>query len=112
MRVWLDDLRIPDNSWIWVKNVPDAQAVLEFHVERIAVLSLDHDLGEDTPTGYDLTKWMAEFNVWPRGEIRIHSGNPVGVENMRSTILRYGPYVANLGNVSFRYTGDDLDSAS
>jgi hypothetical protein len=41
--------------------------------------------------GYDLVKWMAEYDVWPKLKPRVHSANPAGAANMISTIERYWP---------------------
>jgi len=43
-------------------------------------------------TGYDLVKWMAENEVWPKNKPTVHSDNPVGRKNMLGVIDRYGPY--------------------
>jgi hypothetical protein len=123
MRVWLDDIRTPPHDgWIWIKSVADAKIVIENHYRRIAVLSLDHDLGmvesETTDSGIiiadeveaekgaKLVLWMAETDLWPEGEIWIHSDNPVGVENMAATIRRYATrHQANIDGRTFRYVG-------
>lgn len=109
MKVWLDDVRPAPEGWEWVYTVDEAKAVLGLWYAIIDSLSLDHDLGEDAeerslPNGYNLTLWMAEHQIWPAGEIRIHSANPVGLENMAATILRYGPYKPSLDRRSFYRT--------
>lgn len=48
-------------------------------------LSLDHDLGDKTSTGYDFLKWIENRIVYMNESIPciiIHSMNPVGRENM------------------------------
>ena len=87
MRVFLDDVRTPPDGWVLVKTVPEVQELLK--AGGVTELSLDHDLGEDQQTGYDLCKWMAEHNIWPSEAVYVHSANPVGAENMRATIARY-----------------------
>jgi hypothetical protein len=53
-------------------------------------LSLDHDLGEGTPEGYEFLKWLEEkmyhnkFSHLPK--IKVHSANPVGRKRMNQTI--------------------------
>lgn len=100
MNVYMDDIRHgPDNSgyyggyfvddwanWIIVRGIDNVKQLLELGI--VDKLSLDHDMGGDQ-TGYDLTKWMAEHSCWPKGDIIIHSANPVGAENMKCTIDRY-----------------------
>lgn len=97
MKLYLDDLRTPEMSgyepseWTVVR---DKDAFLELarrHVTEITAISLDHDLGEDAdgallPTGYDALKvWIEELEPDPtKVEVRVHSANPVGAENMRA----------------------------
>lgn len=57
--------------------------------DKIELIDLDHDAGDYAADGGDYTKildWLEETNRnYP---IRIHSQNPVGVENMRRIIER------------------------
>lgn len=91
MKLWLDDVRPAPEGWYWAKNVETAKAMLIRG--EVTHLSLDHDLGEDCLSGYDLCKWMAENNLWPSEQITIHSMNPVGRDNMRAIINRYSPFM-------------------
>jgi len=78
----------PDwHQWVVCRSMKCVQELLECGLVRD--LSLDHDLGEDLPTGYDLCKWMVESNYWPKGDIFIHSQNPVGMRNMKELVDRY-----------------------
>ena len=56
----------------------------------VDVISLDHDLGEDTPTGYDVLKMLEQMaheeDRRVPFEILIHSANPVGRKNMEAAI--------------------------
>ena len=93
IKLWLDDIRPAPAGWTWVKTVNAAAQLLAVgHFDKsraIVEASLDHDLGENEPTGYDLVKWMAETGFWPETKPRVHSANPPGAENMRATIDRY-----------------------
>lgn len=54
----------------------------------IQIISCDHDLGEGNADGIKLLDWLeATGRNYP---IRIHSANPVGVQNMRRIIQRNG----------------------
>lgn len=75
-------------DWITVRGVDNVKQLLEMGL--VNKLSLDHDMGGQD-TGYDLVKWMAEHNIWPKGQIWVHSANPVGRDNMIGTINRYHP---------------------
>ena len=81
MKLYLDDVRNPsDGTWTLAKDAYKCIALLKSG--KIEVLSLDHDLGENTPTGYDVLKWMEKVTALgefiPPKEILVHSANPVG----------------------------------
>lgn len=80
---------LPDwMDWITVRSVANVKRFLEMGI--VNKLSLDHDMGTDE-TGYDLAKWMAETGHWPKGQIWVHSANPVGRDNIVATVRRYHP---------------------
>jgi hypothetical protein len=57
-------------------------------IYTITEISCDHDLGDGNADGIRLLDWLeATGRNYP---IRIHSRNPVGVENMRRIIQRNG----------------------
>src|ERR1044072_6102523 len=80
----------PDSSWTHVTTAGEAIELLE-RGGTIA-LSLDHDLGDDEPTGYEVVKNLDyrlradDVDLWPTDEIVIHSANAVGVANMERAI--------------------------
>jgi len=110
--LFLDDVRDPEQvlgelscslNEVWVlRNAHDAlHAVIT--EPRFDCWQLDHDLGmeikgpsgaivsaseKDAPTGYDFLKLVVDAcpEKWPAGQIRVHSANPVGAENMRNYI--------------------------
>ena len=98
IKIWVDDIRTPPSEeWTWIKSVNDAITEIiydELNVEyegEIYLISLDHDAGEYAQYGGDYIKlldWLEETGRnYP---IRIHSQNPVGVQNMRLIIERNG----------------------
>lgn len=92
--IYLDDVRIPpSNHWEVARTAEHAYVLFREAVEagQEIVLSLDHDLGEDIPTGYDLLNWIerdvvTEKNFRPNITFSIHSANPVGRMNMERAI--------------------------
>ncbi|UUG69890.1 hypothetical protein SEA_MORKIE_29 [Gordonia phage Morkie] len=88
MKLWVDDLRTPPEGWAWAKTSTEAIAMLDGNA--VTDLSLDHDLGGDDTTR-PVVLWMCEHEVWPSGEIRVHSANPVGVEWLTGMVDRYRP---------------------
>ena len=100
MKLWVDDVRPAPEGYRWCKRVDGAKDFIETHEalyrhgdvkEPIELLDLDHDAGEYACCGGDYIRildWLEETGRnYP---IRIHSQNPVGVENMRRIIQRNG----------------------
>jgi hypothetical protein len=90
MKLFLDDVRNPpDNSWTVTRDAHKCIALLK--LGKVEVISLDHDLGENTPTGYDVLKWIEKVTALgeftPPKEIRVHSANPVGRGVMDAAIV-------------------------
>lgn len=98
-KIWVDDVRPAPDGYVWCKSVEEAKAticVLELHAtvydsNRVTLIDIDHDAGSYVEFGGDYIKlldWLEETGRnYP---IRIHSMNPVGVENMRRIIQRNG----------------------
>ena len=92
MNLWVDDVRPAPYGYVWVKTVNDAILQIEMHEQNnipFLLISLDHDAGDYGPPDYiKVLDWLEETGRnYP---IRIHSMNPVGVENMRRIIQRNG----------------------
>lgn len=97
--MFIDDERFPSDVY-WMgrdfQNIADWEICRTFneviaHVETWGMpflISFDHDLGENQPTGYDIAKALVELdmdghNTFPRNfEYMAHSQNPVGVKNI------------------------------
>lgn len=99
MKIWIDDCRPAPPGYIWIKSVTDARMIIK-HPElwaknkkdcKIELIDIDHDAGDYALDGGDYIKlldWLEETGRnYP---IRIHSMNPVGVENMRRIIQKNG----------------------
>ena len=87
MRVFLDDERVPGGvpglpepgAWVVVRGAAECIALLG--AGGVEAVSLDHDLGADVPTGYDVACWIEAARVegWPvPASIYVHTANPVG----------------------------------
>ena len=111
MKIWIDDIRPAPPGYTWIKNVNSAKEWITIFETRanglkelisknpnskiviptIEVVDIDHDAGEYASDGGDYIKlldWLEETNRnYP---IRIHSMNPVGIENMRRIIQKNG----------------------
>ena len=90
--IWIEDCRIPQDGYLWIKNVNDAIAFILANNNEIELLDLDHDASYDyARNGGDYIKildWLEETGRnYP---IRIHTANPVGRENMRRIIQKNG----------------------
>ena len=109
IKLWIDDVRTAPEGYVWCKSVNEAKDYIEVieHVfgNRIMynpttdeetslgveLIDIDHDAGDYACFGGDyirLLDWLEETGRnYP---IRIHSQNPVGVQNMRRIIERNG----------------------
>ena len=99
MKLWVDDLRQPSSwecstdVWYWALSVNQAKNAIEYFEKWFCVelIDLDHDAGDYAIYGGDYIKlldWLEETGRnYP---IRIHSMDPVCVENMRRIIQRNG----------------------
>jgi len=98
----IDDLREPgaDEHVDKIARTP-AEAKRALVSTKWNKVFLDHDLGDNTESGYDVIKWLArevEEAYWP-SEVTIVSANPVGRKNIESYLHSmgyekqgYGPY--------------------
>ena len=116
MKLWIDDIRSAPDGYDWITSVNEAinailiaekstsaliklkkMAGMESDCDRVAkkygieLIDIDDDAGDEVSDGGDYIKlldWLKETGRnYP---IRIHSKNPVGVENMRRIIRRNG----------------------
>lgn len=85
--LFLDDERDPkDHGFpeaIWFKNVRDMTIWLERNgLQGVRYISLDHDLGDDQPTGYDMVLILEEMILQDKHPapkyMYCHSQNPPG----------------------------------
>ena len=115
-RLYLDDVRTPlDDDWIIARNYEEFVSIIKFNgLENFDVISLDHDLGEqsmveyytnvknnykldynnivDEKTGYDCCRFLVSESMSkniPLPQIYVHSANPIGSANMMGYINNY-----------------------
>ena len=92
MRIWIDDLRLAPNGYVWCKSVNQAKQIIrsyELTHTPIELIDIDHDAGDYAFDGGDFIKILDWMELTNRNyPIRIHSMNPVGVQNMRAIIKR------------------------
>ena len=82
--------RYPEWERVHVYGYSDAVAALEKEA-RFDLALLDHDLGEDPRTGYDVALAIAAMASERRPvEAIVHSHNPNGAERMRDVLLDAG----------------------
>ncbi len=90
MKIYLDDERETPEGYVRVYLVDGLITYMNSMAKDIEEISLDHDLGENTPTGYDFLKWLEEkvFHCrnFPVPKLVIHSANGVGRQNMQRAI--------------------------
>lgn len=102
MKLWIDDIRPAPAGYIWARTVNRAKEIIIYNEEllevnlgkptyRIDVIDIDHDAGDYAWDGGDYIKLLDWLEDTGRNyPIKIHSMNPVGVENMRRIIQKNG----------------------
>ena len=94
IKIWVDDVRPAPFGYMNAYTTNIAINIMKLAVENeidIEILDIDHDAGEWAYDGGDYIKildWMERNQI--SIPIRIHSMNPVGVENMRRIIQKNG----------------------
>jgi hypothetical protein len=88
MKVYLDDIREAPDGWFRVYW--PQQVINLIMTGQVEIISLDHDLGDDTKgTGYDVLEWLEEA-VHEHGivppKIIIHTANPVARARMWAAV--------------------------
>ena len=95
IRIWIDDWRPAPTGYFPCESTDIAITTIEFVLNRgwtIELIDIDHDAGQFASNGGDyinVLKWMEENQISDI-PIRIHSMNPVGVQNMRAIIQKNG----------------------
>ncbi len=98
-RMFIDDERFPPASWegtdfVICRSLTEVQDVVELR-GLPDLVSFDHDLGDNVPTGMDIAKWMVEQDLDKRHFFSqnffylIHSQNPVGAGNIKTYLNSY-----------------------
>lgn len=93
LRIWVDDIRPAPAGYIWLKSVNETIQYLSNMSDGYAIelIDLDHDAGDFAKDGGDYIRILDYLEtVGYSGAIRIHSMNPVGVQNMRNIIQKNG----------------------
>ena len=106
MKLWIDDVRPAPKGYVWCKSTNDAlrKITVDFK-NNINLIDLDHDAGDFAKDGGDFINVLNELErlanrtkTEKRGwaeickniTFKLHSMNPVGIENMRRIIERNG----------------------
>ena len=103
MKLWVDDISPAPEGYKWCHSVYRVLKEIQLReyeikefgdiedIEPIELIDLDHDAGDYYMYGGDYIKILDWLEKTGRNyPIRIHSMNPVGVENMRRIIRRNG----------------------
>ena len=100
MKIWIDDVRPAPDGYLWCKSVNEAlRNIILIHKDDITLIDLDHDAGDFAEMGGDFINVLNELERLSRRDsywynrckeftFKLHSMNPVGIENMRRIIQR------------------------
>lgn len=85
-----------NEKWIVCRNKMQViQAIFDHDKNVPNFISFDHDLGENEPTGYDILKWIVNFDMdgiitMPQDlKFYVHSKNMVGKKNIEVYLDNY-----------------------
>ena len=94
-KLFIDDTREPsDVTWVIVRSYDEAIAYIVSH-GLPNFISFDHDLSDNSLTGYDIAKWIVEsdldgtINIPEDFTYEIHSQNPIGAANIKGLLDSY-----------------------
>jgi hypothetical protein len=98
MKLWIDDIREAPRDYVWINGTNIALLFIRKHVADIELIDLDHDAGDYVKEGGDYIEILKELERLTRVHkidfshinFRLHSANPVGVQNMRAIIEANG----------------------
>ena len=94
MKLWIDDVRPAPEGWVHAYTVPQAAHLIETYEKMLnpfELIDIDHDAGDYAQYGGDYIRLLDWLEATGRNyPIRIHSMNPVGIENMRRIIQKNG----------------------
>ena len=91
MKIWVDDIRPAPEHYAWAKSVDEAKMLIRCSEQTVELIDIDHDAGDYSSDGGDYIRLLDWLEMTEQSyPIRIHSMNPVGVENMRRIICRNG----------------------
>lgn len=102
IKIWVDDVRPAPFGYMNAYTTNIAINIISLAIENgidIEILDIDHDAGEYVSDGGDYIKildWLERKHI--SIPIRIHSMNPVGIQNMRAIIEKNGWKEVAYGN--------------
>ena len=101
MNIFLDDEREPVNSrdFLIVRSYNEFVNCILENRDDITFITFDHDLGDDSLSGYECVKWLVELDMDLKGAILgpefkwyVHSQNPVGAKAINDYLKSYMEY--------------------
>lgn|SRR5690554_5273766 len=88
INVYLDDLRPCPPGFVLARTAEECMLLLQDC--EINILSLDHDLGLDQPTGFDVVKFMVQHGRYAN-DIYLHTSSAMGKSNMFQLLYKHKP---------------------
>ena len=99
LHVLIDDIRNIQGMDIICRNASSGIRTC-YYFNNISHLYIDHDLGDETRSGYDVIIELLKCGYCPNN-VQIVSSNPVGVKNIAAALIDYG-YKAALNGIDFK----------
>ena len=104
IKVWIDDIREVPEGYTWCRSTNNALRFITQNKDYIELIDIDHDAGDYQKDGGDFISVLKELERLSRNprwapiykdliktwKFRLHSANPVGVQNMRAILQANG----------------------
>lgn len=98
MKLWVDDIRPAPEGYLLFRTVNDTLRYIRLNSDYVELIDLDHDAGDCAKEGGDYINILREMKRltivkkmdFSHIKFRLHSMNPVGVQNMRALIQDLG----------------------
>jgi hypothetical protein len=98
VRLYVDDVRRPPIGWALARSLNEAHAFLLEHRDDLEMVSLDYDLGEGQPSGFEVLLMMEREGIWP-SHLSFHSSDLGCRERMTEFVRRVHPPLRTLNGL-------------
>ena len=93
---WQIQEKYRNEDWAIARNLWEVQLQIIKNGCFPSFVSFDHDLGDDTPSGHEIAKFMIDVDIMEQAvgfpenfDFYVHSKNPIGKANIEGLLNSY-----------------------